>query len=164
MTGSGSNDCTYDSRWHDPGPRQRGASEAAAAPDPAVGTWELNLTKSKYNPGPAPKSMTRVYANSAEGTTMTATGVAADGSPISIHATYKYDGKDYPYSGSPNYDSISLKRVNGVTVKSTLKKSGKAVGTSTRSIAGHGKVMIITTKVVDTKGVKHEDVQVFDKQ
>jgi len=139
-------------------------ARAAAAPDPAVGTWELNLTKSKFNPGPAPKSMTRVYANTAEGTTLTATGAAADGTPISIHATYKYDGKDYPYSGSPNYDAISLKRVNGVTVKSTLKKGGKAVGTSTRSIAGHGKVMIITARFVDTKGVKQQNVQVFDKK
>jgi hypothetical protein len=27
--------------------------------DPQVGTWKLNLAKSKYSPGPAPKSATK---------------------------------------------------------------------------------------------------------
>ena len=29
-----------------------------AQADPAIGTWKLNLAKSKYVPGPAPKSNT----------------------------------------------------------------------------------------------------------
>ena len=32
-----------------------------AARDPAVGTWRLNLQKSKYYPGPAPQSEIRTY-------------------------------------------------------------------------------------------------------
>src|ERR1017187_2642008 len=55
---------------------------AASAPDSSVGTWTLNLANSKFSPGPAPKSVTRTYAESAEGTTLTVNGVAADGSPI----------------------------------------------------------------------------------
>ena len=30
-------------------------------PIPLVGTWELNVAKSKYSPGPAAKSETRTY-------------------------------------------------------------------------------------------------------
>ncbi len=28
------------------------------AADPLIGTWKLNLAKSKFSPGPAPKSVT----------------------------------------------------------------------------------------------------------
>src|SRR2546426_10145346 len=33
----------------------------AQGTDPVVGTWELNVVKSKYSPGPAPKSEMRTY-------------------------------------------------------------------------------------------------------
>jgi hypothetical protein len=40
----------------------------------------------------------------------------------SFEYTAKYDGKDYPVSGSDLYDPIALKRLNDHTVESTLKK------------------------------------------
>jgi hypothetical protein len=141
-----------------------GLSWAADAPDPVIGTWTLNLAKSKFTPGPAPKSSTRTYAQTAQGTSLSVSGVAADGSAISIQTTFNYDGKDYPYTGSPNYDSLSLKRVNGSTVKSVLKKNGKVVGSTTRTISAHGKVLTLTTKFTDAKGAAHDEVSVYDKQ
>ena len=35
-----------------------GLSSNLLAADASLGTWKLNLAKSKYNPGPAPKSAT----------------------------------------------------------------------------------------------------------
>ena len=35
---------------------------AAPAADPVIGTWQLNVAKSKFSPGPAPKSDARTYA------------------------------------------------------------------------------------------------------
>jgi hypothetical protein len=141
-----------------------GLAIAADAADPVVGTWVLNLAKSKYSPGPAPKSLTRTYTESAQGLTMKISGVAADGSPVSIQSTFKYDGKDYPYTGSPMFDSLSLKRVDGTTVKSVLKRDGKVVGSTTRTLSDGGKVLTLTTKSTDPKGVKHDEVAVFDRQ
>jgi hypothetical protein len=140
------------------------AALAAAAPDPAAGTWTLNLHKSKFNPGPGPKSQTRTYAETADGMSLTVKGVAADGSPFNAQSTYKTDGKDYPITGSPNYDTLNLKRVNGTTVKSTQKKAGKVVGTTTRSVSGHGKVLTLRSKGTDAKGVAYDDVDIFDRQ
>lgn len=137
---------------------------AADKADAVVGSWTLNLAKSKFTPGPAPKSMTRVYKETADGTSMTVTGVAADGSALNYQSTFKYDGKDYAASGSPLFDTLSLKRVNGTTVKSELKKGGKVVGSSTRSLSAHGKVLTLETKLTDSKGVLHDDIQVFDRQ
>jgi len=36
-----------------------GAVAAQAQSNPIVGTWKLNTAKSKYSPGPMPKSLTR---------------------------------------------------------------------------------------------------------
>ena len=132
--------------------------------DPVLGTWKLNLAKSKFDPGPAPKSQMRTYAQSEAGTTLTISGVAADGSPFSTKATVKYDGKDYPLAGNPNYDTLSMKRVNGTAVKTTLMRGGKVVGTMMRSVSDHGTVLTVSTKVTDPKGAAHNDVAVFDKQ
>jgi opacity protein-like surface antigen len=137
---------------------------AADAPNPVVGTWTLNLAKSKFSPGPAPKSQTRTYAQTAQGTALTFNGVAADGSAVSGQSTFKYDGKDYPITGSPDFDTLSLKRINGSTVKSTQKKAGKVVGTTTRTISAHGKVLTLLSKGTDAKGMSYDNVLVFDKQ
>src|ERR1700752_1770453 len=51
---------------------------AAQAADPLIGTWTLNVAKSKYSPGPAPKSETRTYVMAGEDIKATLTGVDAD--------------------------------------------------------------------------------------
>src|SRR5687767_12111337 len=89
----------------------RGVSLAAltaalvfAAADPAVGTWKLNVAKSKYSPGPAPKSATMTYEASGDGVKRTGQTVSADGQTNSFSYTAQYDGKEYPVSGNPNAD------------------------------------------------------------
>ena len=47
-----------------------------------VGTWKLNVAKSKFNPGPALKSMTRTVEAQGDGVKYTFEGVAADGTVI----------------------------------------------------------------------------------
>ena len=58
----------------------------AFAADAVVGTWKLNVTKSKFS-GAAPNSATRVYAESADGTTLDQKIVGADGKEMSMHTT-----------------------------------------------------------------------------
>lgn len=139
-------------------------ASAADQPDPAIGTWTLNLAKSKYHGDTAPKSMTRVYSAAAAGTDMKVTGVAADGTPIAQSATLTYDGKDCPLKGGTTYDSLSLIKVNGSTVKSDLKKGGQIVGHTTRSVSAKGKVLTLSTALKTAKGGTVHDVAVFDRQ
>jgi hypothetical protein len=141
-----------------------GSGAVAVAAESMVGTWTLNLEKSKYVPGPAPKSQTRTYAQTADGTALTFSGVAADGSPVSGQSTFKYDGKDYPITGSPDYDTLTLKRINGSTVKSLQKKDGKVVGSTIRKISAHGKVLTLDSKGKSANGKSYHNVAVFDKQ
>ena len=139
-------------------------ASAASAADPAIGTWTLNLEKSKFTPGPAPKSQTRTYAASAGGLKLTFTGVAADGSAVSGESTYKFDGKDYPISGSPDFDTLSVTRVNSHKSTTVQKQGGKKVGTSTRTISKDGMAMTIAGKRTNAKGAQVNDTMVFDKQ
>ena len=141
-----------------------GAAIAAGAADAVVGTWTLNVAKSTFDSGQGLKSQTRTYSEDKDGTSVTANGVAADGSAVVQKSTFKYDGKAYPMSGSADFDALSLKRVNGSTVTSTLMKAGKKVGTATRTISGHGKILTLSSKVTGADGKLHSTVLVFDKQ
>ena len=140
------------------------ATTVAAAADPAIGTWILNVDKSKFHDGAAPKSLTRTYSAGAAGTDMKVAGVAADGTAISQTATLTYDGKDCAITGNPAFDTLSLTKINGTTVKSELKKDGKIVGHSTRTVSGKGQVLTLSTALKTAKGGTTHDVAVFDKQ
>ena len=48
--------------------------QAQTATEPVLRTWTLDLAKSKYDPGPAPKSQVRTYAETPEGTQVTIKG------------------------------------------------------------------------------------------
>ena len=73
-----------------------------AAEDPQAGTWNLNVAKSKYSPGPATKSGTAsLEAWGDDGVKVTADGVNADGQTTHVEFQAKYDGKDYPITGVP---------------------------------------------------------------
>jgi hypothetical protein len=65
-------------------------ASAAGQPDPAIGSWVLNLDKSKFHGDTAPKSMTRTYSAGVAGTDMKVTGVAADRTAISQSVTLTY--------------------------------------------------------------------------
>jgi hypothetical protein len=139
-------------------------TSAAFAADAVVGTWKLNLAKSTFSPGPAPKSQTRNYTESAQGITVTVKTVAADGKELTTSLTFKDDGKPYPMSGNPEIDMVSVKRVDALTVNSTQMKGGAPVGTAVRTVSKDGKTLTFTQKGTHANGTKFEDVSVYDRQ
>jgi hypothetical protein len=136
----------------------------AVAENPVMGTWQLNVAKSKFSPGPAPKTDTRTYTESADGITMTWKSAAADGKEISVKSTFKTDGKDYPLTGSPNFDALTLKQVDSHTVHSVQKKGGKVVGETTRTVSKDGKELTLASKGVGPDGVAYDNVMVYDRK
>ena len=141
-----------------------GFALSAQAADPIVGTWKLNVAKSTYSPGPAPKSFTAKIEAAGEGEKVTADGVRGDDTPIHVEYTAQYDGKDYPISGSPMADTVSLKRLDANTTERTDKKGGKVVQTLTRKLSSDGKTATITYKGTDAKGQPINNVGMFEKQ
>src|SRR5277367_2056316 len=142
------------------------AATVQAQSSPIVGTWKLNVTKSKYDPGPTPKNLTRTVTADGDSFKYTFEGVAGDGKPISYGFTTKFDGKDNAITGSiPNgADTINGKRVDANRYEATLKKGGKVIGTSKVSVSKDGKVTTVETTGTTATGAKEHDVQVYDKQ
>lgn len=140
------------------------ASFAAGAQDKGMGTWKLNLEKSTFNPGPPPQSIITRFEPDGDGVKWRAERTLADGK--SQVATYnaKYDGKDYPLTGSPTADTITLKRIDAHTTERVNKKGGKVGATERRTVAADGKsyVTTVTGTTADGQPVSHR--LVFDKQ
>jgi hypothetical protein len=140
-----------------------GAGTALAA-DAVVGAWKLNLAKSTFFPGPAPKSQTRVYSESAQGMTVTAKTIAADGKESSTTLTFNEDGRPYPESGNPDFDMVSVKRVDAFTAHATQMKAGATVSTAVRTVSKDGKTLTFEQEGTHANGVKYHNVSVYDRQ
>jgi len=140
------------------------AIAAAAVPDPVIGTWQLNVSKSTFKPGPAYKSQTRTYSQSGPSITAVIKTVHADGKETTTQITYQLDGKDYPVTGNPDADSNAVTQVDSNTAKFSLKKAGKVVQTGSRTVSKDGKTLTVKSKGTTAKGEEFENVLVFDRQ
>jgi hypothetical protein len=137
---------------------------ASAQLDPRqIGTWKLNVAKSKFSPGPAPKSLTVKFEAAGKGVKITVEGISADGKPMKGGYTANYDGKDYPQN-SPVADAVSLRRIDANTVERTDKKAGKVVQVLTSVMAKDGKTFTLTTKGTNAKGESVHNVSLWEKQ
>ena len=105
----------------------------AQAADNQAGTWKLNVAKSKYSPGPAPKEGTLTIESQADGLKFTIHGTDAEGKAVHLEMSPKYDGKDYPMTGMPDADTISMKKIDDNTIETVSKKGGKPVMTARAS-------------------------------
>lgn len=142
-----------------------GATGMAQETDPAYGTWKLNLSKSKFSPGPAPKELTLAIEAAGPGRKVTVTGVAGDAKPISWGYSGTLDGKDIRLTGShPDADVVSLKRIAPNATRSTFKLAGKRTIVSGVSVSSDGKTLTVATTGVNAKGATVKNTQVFEKQ
>ena len=132
--------------------------------DPVLGTWKLNVEKSKFVPGPGWQSQIRVYQITPAGVVVTWTGFDANGERMQVSYTYRYDGRDYPMAGSGSYDTLNAVRIDALTVKSEEKRNGNTVGIAVRTVSPDGKVLTITDKGTNRKGLSFSQILVFDRQ
>ena len=73
------------------------ALTAAPPPgDPVVGTWKLNVAKSKFTPGPGWQSQTRTYRRTPEGISVTWSGVGASGETMQVSYVFPLTARTTP--------------------------------------------------------------------
>jgi len=137
---------------------------SAQGPNPRVGTWHLDVAKSKYSPGPAPKSQVLKIEASGEGENVTSEIVSTTGAKTVTVYTANFDGKPYPITGSEIADTVSLKRIDANTSERTDSKNGKVVQTFTRVVSKDGKTMTVTIKGTNAQGQPVNNVVVFEKR
>jgi hypothetical protein len=136
-----------------------------AVDDPLIGTWQLNLAKSKYNPGPPPRSQILNYTPFGnKGLKVRAEIADAQGNKTVTEYSANYDAKDYPVTGSPDADTVSMKHIDAATAERTYTKAGKVTTFARRAVSRDGKILTITINGANANGQRVNNVLVFDKQ
>jgi hypothetical protein len=144
------------------------ASVASAQSDPRVGTWKINLEKSKFVPGPAPKALTITYDASGSNLTSLTQGTDQDGKPINpekAKVNIILDGKDHPtQTTNAVYNTSAWTRVDANSWTVVRKKDGKTTQTVKNVVSKDGKTLTITTQGVNAEGHTINNKVVYDKQ
>jgi len=142
------------------------AGTALAQPGSSnLGTWKLNLAKSTYAAGTAPKSATFTNSVAGAGIKTVSDSVAADGTAIHSEYTVVYDGKDNPITGNGRSGDVAAgTRIDANTVRFVYKKGGKVTITQTGVVSAYGKTYTITAKGTNTLGQTVNTVAIYDKQ
>jgi hypothetical protein len=142
-----------------------GGTALAQSSNSEVGSWKLNVAKSKFSPGTAVKSGTIKVEAAGAGVKFTVDTAGADGTARHYEYTANYDGKDVPVVGnSPYGDMTSRTRINATTTKAVNKKGGKVTTTQTTVVSSDGKTRTVTTKGTNVMGQATDNVTVWDKQ
>ena len=136
---------------------------ACLAADPLMGTWKLNEAKSKRMPGTT-KFNSVTFKNTLGNIKVTADGADANGKPIHVEWSGKFDGKDYPVTGDPSADTRAYRKVNDRTIEVTVKKNGKVIVTARSVVSADGKTRTSTVSGTTAKGKNFNNVAVYDKQ
>ena len=92
------------------------SSSAALAAENWLGTWKLNTAKSKYSPGPGPKSLALKFESTADGIKLTSDGMDSEGKATHGEYVSKFDGKDVSWTGNPDADMASATKIDDNTV------------------------------------------------
>jgi hypothetical protein len=140
------------------------AAFVLSAADPLLGTWKMNVAKSKFNPGPPPKGGTVVYSQEGDWIVLKNDGIDPQGKPFSRTNRYKLDGKEYPFEGLQGAKgTIAVKRIDEHHTEATFK-SATGVITIRTAISKDGKVRTQTSSGINGEGKKTNNTVVYEKQ
>lgn len=153
-------------------PATAGTKPATAQSKPAtaqskeawVGTWKLNVAKSMYTPGPAPKSSTVVISATDGGITQTVDTVPATGAAQHWTVAAKFDGKDVAVKGNPNADTMAFKKTGARSYEIISKKDGKTTTTAIVVISADGKTRTNRQTGTNADGKPTKNMLVYERQ
>jgi len=134
------------------------------AGSPFAGTWKLNLAKSKFDPGPAPRS-SMIKIDAIEGGERVVTDrVDARGKASHTEFAPVLDGKERAAPNDPNVDTIVNHMITDHSFLTIRKKGGQVRMINLTVVSADGKVRTITTVGTDARGGNVNDVAVYDRQ
>ncbi|HLQ07432.1 MAG TPA: hypothetical protein VK128_00090 [Steroidobacteraceae bacterium] len=134
----------------------------AFAADPIVGSWKLNVAKSKLADA-ALTGGTRVYTEANGLYTLDQKLTGADGKEKSSRTQYR-DGKEEKQAPGGPTDVTVAKKIDANTWDFDLKKAGKVVGHVHRVVSVDGKTLTVHNAGAKLSGAGGDETLVFDKQ
>ena len=129
-----------------------------------VGTWKVDVAKSKYEPGAAPKNETLRFEPLGDGFKVSLDGVNQQG-PYHSEATGKFDGADVPVVATPARQAkftYAFNRVDDRTWEIVIKVNGGRRLLVRNVVSEDGKSMRGVSTVTD-RGQVNQDV-IYEKQ
>jgi hypothetical protein len=139
------------------------ATAAGQPATPWLGTWQVNLAKSTFSPGPPPKSFVMTIVAADGGITQTVDSVSAAGAAGHSEITVRFDGTDYPMIGSSNTDTQAYIRIDDRTLQIVEKKGGRVTVTARAVISADGRTRTTTQTGTNPQGHVVNNVIVYDK-
>ncbi|HYR45198.1 MAG TPA: hypothetical protein VER98_19350 [Terriglobia bacterium] len=150
-------------------------AQTPAGKNPIIGTWRLNLEKSKFESGSPPKQQTRQYSQRRDGLIVANIwSTNAQGNPSFTQTVSKYDGKEYGQynqttletfqaTGTQTGNTQAFVMVDAYTVDITNKVDGRVATTSRRTVSEDGKTMTHVVKGTNAQDKPYTNVLVFDR-
>jgi len=136
------------------------------AADPIIGTWKLNIAKSKYPPNvPVAKEITEVYREIEGGQIeLTSTVTEKDGSTTLLKLTWPVQGGVAKVLQGDPAGTTWVETLIAGEWYATYLRDGKQFQTRHKAISKDGKTMRHTIRAADTQGKPFEILIVFDRQ
>ena len=129
-----------------------------------LGTWKLNIAKSRYGAGTAPKSEIATFGQVGSDVELKLDRIDADGKPVHIEWIGRFDGKDYPSQGDTTSDMRSYRKIDEYTFEMVGKKRGKIVRRVEIVYSRDGKTRTNTVTGTNASGQRINNVQVYDRE
>jgi hypothetical protein len=125
---------------------QETRSPSTTPNDPIVGRWELDLSKSTFNPGPPPQRELRLYEPEHEGIKATVAITDAGGRTTTFEYVTSYNEVTSAVTGSETSDAVRMRKIDDYTVEGELAQNGRVVGRTRRVVSRDGRTMTITLR------------------
>jgi hypothetical protein len=110
------------------------------AANPLVGTWKLNVAKSKLQCSDIASETMKITETGSNSFRNTYDVVSKSGADQHSESPNRiFDGKEYPVPGHAGF-SETVQRIDASTFTVTFKKDGKVAGNLTVVVASDGKV------------------------
>jgi len=138
---------------------------SAQSQESLFGTWKMDVAKSKYSPGPIPKSNISKWEAFQGGVKLTSDVVPAKGETQHWEVSGKFDGKDNPVKGNnPDADTFAFSKIDARTYEVVQKKGGKTTLTARIVVAADGKTRVTTISGSDAQGQTVNNSMFYEKQ
>lgn len=136
---------------------------SAFGADQNVGTWKINMEKSKLQNPAAWKGRRMIIESTDNGIRITFEQPMPDGQIQKRVSVRSLDGKENPVEGSPGHTTTS-QRIDYFHIRTTFKTNGKETSALDGTISPDGKTMTNIVKGTDSHGKPFEEIRVFDRQ
>ncbi len=138
----------------------------AQGEDPFVGSWDINLSESKFGSTPPPKNMSRAYTDLGNGSyAYQVVRVNQDESLSLTSAIYAYDDKQHPIVSLDELTEpamISYRKMSATTVEYTVYVGGEVTQIGSKFISPNYQQLTISIQFPNSD--QENQVLIFNRR